>query len=152
MHANPYAAPESMSSPAAEVGASGRKLFTPNQVALAAFLGAPLGGSIVLAINFARLGKGAAAMTAMALGAAASTVILALAMMVTLPTGAGGLLGLAYALAMRAVAQRLQGEAIEAHTNSGGASASAWAAAGIALAALLLQFVVLLTVLVVFAV
>jgi hypothetical protein len=147
MEINPYAAPESFAAAApVVVQARGKKLHTENHVALAAFLGSPLAGSIVLAINFARLGRQAAALGSLLLGTLATVVLFGLAFAVPLPNGAGVLLGLGYAMLMRLIAKRLQGEELAAHVKAGGAIASAWSAVGISIIAFVALFAAIVAV------
>src|SRR4051794_29739018 len=59
-------------------------LYSANLVALAAFLGGPVGGSVVMAFNFVRLGRTAAAVGIVALGAVAAVGLVALAFVLPL--------------------------------------------------------------------
>jgi hypothetical protein len=110
-------------------------LYSANQVALATFLGAPLGGAVVLALNERRLFRPRAAVIAIVLGVVASAALLGLAFL--LPSGApSGPIGLLPILVVRGIAQRRQRALVDAHVASGGKRASSWAAAGIGLACL----------------
>jgi hypothetical protein len=107
-------------------------LYTPNQVALAAFLGTALGGSVVLALNERRLGRQQAALVSVLLGLLATAVFIGLAFV--LPKNfPGAPLGLVPLIAMAAIARKRQGAFVQAHIAAGGKRASTWAAAGIGL-------------------
>jgi hypothetical protein len=107
-------------------------LYTPNQVALAAFLGTALGGSVVLAMNERRLGRRQAAVVSILLGllATALTVGLAFVLPKNFP---GAPMGLVPLLVLRGIAQKRQRAFVDAHIAAGGKRASTWAAAGIGL-------------------
>ena len=97
---------------------------------LASFLGAPLAGAILLAINEQRLGrpKGVLAALAFGFGLTALVVGLAFALPDNFPGLPISLLGMG---AIRAVAQVKQAEQITRHLQWGGRKGSGWAAAGI---------------------
>jgi hypothetical protein len=153
MELNPYASPESFVGALPDVAqARGKRLYTENHVALAAFLGSPLAGSMVLAVNFARLGRQTAALGSLLLGTLATVVLFALATVLPLPSGSGVLLGLGYAFLMRLIAKRVQGEELAAHVKTGGAIASGWSAAGISIVALVAQVAVIVALVVGFGI
>jgi hypothetical protein len=115
-------------------------LYTPNQVALAAFLGTALGGTVVLALNERRLGRQRAAVVSVLLGVLATVVILGLAFV--LPKNfPGAPLGLLPLLVLRGIAQKRQRAFVDAHIAAGGKRASSWAAAGIGLLSVTAAFV-----------
>jgi hypothetical protein len=103
-------------------------------VVWATFFGSPISGGIVLAINFARLGRRAAAWTTVLLAAAATTALFAVAFAipddVRVPNAAYWLPQL---VVMYLVAVCTQGGAIDRHTLQGGHLASAWWSVGIGL-------------------
>jgi hypothetical protein len=107
-------------------------LYTPGQMVLAAFLGAPIAGSVLLAINEQRLGRPKGVLTALAFGFAMTALLVAVG--VVLGDKAPGLpLSLAGIGAVRAFAQMKQADAIAKHLQWGGRKGSGWAAAGIGL-------------------
>jgi DNA-directed RNA polymerase subunit RPC12/RpoP len=114
------------------------RLYSTRQIAVAAFLGGPLGGFLLVAINYARLRRAAAAWGMVAVG------ILATAALVFfpdrfLPERAGWLVvGLPGLVATVAVAHMLQGAAFQQHIQRGGRPASPWGVAGVGLASLVL--------------
>src|SRR5437588_3863440 len=61
------------------------KLYTPRQVGMAAFLGAPLGGAVLIAVNYARLGNRKGARIAIVLGFAATAALIGLALWLPIP-------------------------------------------------------------------
>jgi hypothetical protein len=136
---SPYAPPGAWSShssyppapPAPIAGPNaGTVLYTPNQILLATFLGAPLAGSILMAINEQRLGRPRGVITAVAIGIGFTMVVLGLAFV--LPDNFPGLpLSLLGMGALRGVVQMKQAGEIAKHLQWGGRKGSSWAAAGI---------------------
>ncbi len=107
-------------------------LYSVRSVTLGAVLGSLLAGGIVMAINYKRLGQGAAAIHAVLWSAVATAAIIAVGIMVPdeahIPNAAffvPQIIGMYY------VAKSLQGSAVEAHRREGGSLASSWGAAGI---------------------
>jgi hypothetical protein len=135
---SPYAPPATApfgAAPAIGLPGANVVLYKPSHVALATFLGTPLGGSIVLALNERRLGRKQSAVIALLVGVvtAAALVGLAFALPKNVP---GAPLGIAAIVAMRFWAQKRQAAVVSAHHTAGGKIGSAWAAAGIGLASL----------------
>lgn len=125
----PYAPP---ASPHAEVSGptASTVLYTPGQIMLATFLGAPLAGAVLLAVNEQRLGRPKGVLWALALGFALTILVVGVA--VALPDNVPGLpLSLLGMGALRAVAHMKQAEAVTRHLHWGGRKGSSWAAAGI---------------------
>jgi hypothetical protein len=115
-----------------EVRRPGYKLFSPGSIARVAFLAGPVGAFILLALNFWRMGKRGAAWTTIALGLLTLGVLVVI--IIALPESVPSfLIGLPLFLALWIAARALQGDAYEAHQRAGGATASGWVAAGIAL-------------------
>jgi hypothetical protein len=135
---SPYAPPATApfgGAPAIGLPGADVVLYTPNHVALATFLGTPLGGSIVLALNERRLGRGRSAVVALLVGVVTAAALIGIAF--ALPKDVPGApLGLVPILAMRFWAQKRQAAVVSAHHTAGGKIGSAWAAAGIGLASL----------------
>jgi hypothetical protein len=114
------------------------KLFDANAVALATFLGSPVAGSILMAINYKRLGKGGNAAAAVLLGVVSTAAAIALGYFI--PATYTTAVAVVLVVAMRAVAQALQGPSVEQHVRQGGALSSKWAASGVGLVFLVLIF------------
>ena len=115
-------------------------LYSANQVALATFLGTPLGGSVIMAINERRLGRPQAAVLAVVLGALASAVLVGIGFL--LPDGAPTApLGLVTVVGLRLIAHKRQHAIVDAHTIAGGKRGSGWAAAGIGIASAIVVLV-----------
>jgi hypothetical protein len=115
----------------------GYRLYSVNAVALATFLGSPLAGAVVMAINYARLGRGGSARMAVVLGLIGTAAVFAIAFV--LPDKVPNVvIWLPQLLGMQAIAKALQGPAIEDHARRDGRAASNWKAAGIGMLGLLL--------------
>ena len=111
-------------------------LFDRRAVWVATFFGQPLGGSILIAINYLRLGEGAtvAAFTILVGLVATGLVMLFVSF---LPWGQVALiLDAMILLFTMKYAKAIQGSSIEEHKRRGGRLASLWAALGIGVAAL----------------
>lgn len=106
---------------------TGEALFDAPSVAIAAFLGSPVAGGTIMAINFSRTGQSQQALIAVA-GTLALTVAMVL---LQTPKVISLAVSLGVAFALSTVAERLQGPAIAAHRQRGGRIVSRWAAAGI---------------------
>src|SRR5258708_4459455 len=95
------------------------KLFSVAQITLAAFLGSPIAGCLLLARNYRELGKGGAAWQALFAGTASSILVFLLAF--CLPENFPNMaLPFAYCFGLRQLAKYLQGEAIYNHFMTGG--------------------------------
>jgi hypothetical protein len=113
------------------------KLFSPGHVAWAAFLGAPLAGCVVMAVNYWRVGKPRAAWVALLCGGVATLALLGVGFVVP-DRFPNFIIPAAYTFAMLQVAKSLQGATFDQHIASGGRKASAWAATGVAVVCLLI--------------
>jgi len=107
------------------------RLYSPNQVALAALIGSPLAASWLMAANFGLLGRGWERRVSWFVGAAATLlvfVVLALAsdeqpfLLAVVPV--------AYALGARELTRFLQGAEIERVRAAGGIAESWWLVLG----------------------
>jgi hypothetical protein len=107
------------------------KLFDANAVAIATFLGSPVAGSILMAINYRRLGKGGSAAVAVVLGVVSTAAAVVLGYFV--PTTFTTAVAVILVVTMRSVAQALQGSAVKQHVGHGGSLGSKWAASGVGL-------------------
>ena len=109
-------------------------LFDSSSVGLAAFLGSPLAGAILMAVNYRRLGMGSQAVVAVPAGLAVTALGGLLANLVPNALATG--IGVGIILAMKSVAQSLQGADVTRHVSQGGKLASRWVASGIGLVSL----------------
>jgi hypothetical protein len=114
------------------------KLYSPGQVAGVTFLLGPVGGFLLMALNYHRLGKGLAAGATLVVGFVTIVALLALAFAMpdSFPTV---LLGLPVFLVLWVAAKVLQGGAYDAHLRVGGEKASTLAAVGIGVLGLALH-------------
>jgi hypothetical protein len=110
------------------------KLYSVRSIVLATFLGSPLAGGIVMALNYRRLGLPAKAMHSAIWSAVATAALIAIAIGMPDDIKIPNMLFLiAQVLAMFIVATKLQGANLSSHQFHGGRLASAWGAAGIAI-------------------
>jgi hypothetical protein len=110
------------------------KLYTPRQVAMAAFLGAPLGGAILIALNYARLGNRSGARIAIVLGCAATVVLIGLTLWLPISKSFPRVaLPMLIAWAIAGISEWLQGHARAAQRAVGATTPATWAAAAIGL-------------------
>jgi hypothetical protein len=98
------------------------RLFNANAVALAAFICSPLGGAILIAVNYGRLGKAGKGALAILFGSMATA--LPILIQWNWKTPAGSLVSLAlgflFFLCTWQIAHEIHGEAIEEHIARGG--------------------------------
>jgi len=121
-------------------------LYTSKHVALATFLGTPLGGAVVMALNEHRLGRASAAITTLLAGLVATGFLFTIGFLLPdsfprLPISIGPL------LVMAAVAKSRQGALVAQHFAANGKHGSGWAAAGIGVLSLIAVLVPLVGVL-----
>ncbi|MCA9034147.1 MAG: hypothetical protein KDA91_03400 [Planctomycetaceae bacterium] len=112
------------------------KLHSPGGVVWATFLGAPLAAGIVMALNYARAGRGENVWKAIAGGVAASIVLLGLVFAIPdeiLDKIPNAVFYVPQLLIVSAVAKKLQGRLVEEHVARGGELVSGWRSAGIGL-------------------
>jgi hypothetical protein len=122
---NPYAFATSSSEPQIPT----YKLYDSGAVALASFLGGPVPGTILMALNYRRLGRPNHAVLAGLAGV--SALVGAVLLGNLLPHGTTTGLGIGLSVATWRTAQTLQGHDIDQHINRGGQLASRWAGTGI---------------------
>lgn len=149
MNHNPYTPPGARVEDAAEVAAragSTARLYTPGQIALAAFVGSPLAAAWFAAANFKALAQPVVAKRTMYLGV--GMLILVLAISFVLPDSLpNSVLPIAYALGIRYAAEPYFKAPIRDHVASGGKLGSWWKVVGISLlVSLTLVLVVVLVV------
>lgn len=146
---NPYAPPQVQPyggyagyGPAAPLAT---RLYTPGHVSLATFLGTPLAGSVIMAMNENRLGRKGTAVKTVLAGIAGTIVLLIISF--ALPDNFPAFpINIVTLLLMGWIARSRQGATVARHIAAGGRPASGWAAAGIALLCLFVTIVPLVAV------
>jgi hypothetical protein len=122
---NPYASPTNESAALPRI-----TLYSPGHIAWATFLGAPIAGCVLLALNYKRFGDATSATLALIFGLIGTVVLLAIAFV--LPDNfPNSVLPAAYTFGMFQCAKSLQGDALEHRLANGATKGSGWAAAGI---------------------
>ena len=110
------------------------RLYSPRQIGLAAFIGSPVAACWCFARNYQQLGNSISAQKWLIWGGGGSFVFIVLLCLIP---GAQRLphyiIPLAYSLALREVAKRIQGDAVVQHVSAGGRLASWWLVVGISL-------------------
>ena len=141
MQQNPFAPPSELADvQGARTATSGNfvgvRVYSPNQVALATFIGSPIASAWLIGANFVAFGNSGAARKAW-LWAGLTTAAI---------TGVGALLpdgvptspiAIAYTLVARHLAEKFQARDIAAVLTGGGSQYSSWRAAGLGLVSLL---------------
>ena len=114
--------------------ARGVKLHSGYSVLIATFLGSPMAGCIVMAINFFRLGMKRQGWLTLLGGLGATGLLIAAACAVPDSWHGSNIAFLALQMGgMSFAANKLQGGILKEHTDAGGVLASRWKAAGIGL-------------------
>lgn len=134
---NPYAPPASESAALPRI-----VIYSPGHVAWATFLGAPIAGCVLLALNYRRFGNATAASFALMAGFVGTVVVLAIAFV--LPENFPSfVLPAAYTFGMYQSVKSLQGRT-SAHLLANGAiKGSGWVATGVGILSLILTIVAL---------
>ena len=114
------------------------RLYTPAQIATASLLGGPLPACWFVAQNAKRLLRPSQRSTWLAVGIGATLLLLILVLFVLPDSFPPYILPIAYTVALREVARRVQGEAISSHRAAGGAVGSWWAVVGLGVSGLAL--------------
>jgi hypothetical protein len=122
---NPYAFAASSSEPQIPT----YKLYDSGAVALASFLGGPIPGTILMALNYRRLGRPNHALLAIMAGW--SAFLGAVLLGNVLPHGTTTGIGIGLSAATWRTAQTLQGHDIDQHINRGGQVGTRWVGTGI---------------------
>ena len=119
------------------------KLYADRSVFTATFLGGPLGGAAIIALNYRALGDDQSFRRSVIIGFIASVAILgACSQLPDSASRSGAGIPIIIAASAQMLAKRLQGDAIAKHTALGGELASGWLAAGVGLLSLLLTLAV----------
>lgn len=124
---NPYAPPASdvdAPVPPTPEGTFPGLLFSPRQIAIAAFFGTPMAGIYLLQANYRVMGSPAAANKVSALGLLVSAALLA--MLMRFPTSPSLGVNIFAATLLSWIAERTQGEKFRRHVDTGGARGSNW--------------------------
>jgi hypothetical protein len=113
------------------------RLYTPSQIGLATFLGAPLAAGWLMARNYRALEEKKKAKRCLIYAALGTTVVMALAFVLpeNFPNSA---LPIGYTIGIMQIAKQTQGAMIDAHSARGGSAGSWWAAVGIGILSLLI--------------
>jgi hypothetical protein len=124
------------------------RLFAPNAVGLAAFLCSPLGGTILLAVNYVRMGKPRKGVLAVLYGAIASSLLILIRwhahnLFASLFVAA---LAILFFLCTWQIATEIQGQAVEEHVAAGGQLASLPAALFVGIATLAAVLAIIYTI------
>lgn len=109
-------------------------MYSARQVAFATFLGGPLGGGWLMAVNYKRLAEPAKMRWAIGLSVLAMAALIAIGFAVG--NQAAWVLALLPILAMRELAKALQGAAYSRHVAAGGSRGSSWRVAGVGVVSL----------------
>ena len=117
------------------------KLYTINQGVFATFFGGPLGGALLLAQNYKQLNAPQYAHLSVVLGLLATVALFPIALV--LPERVSNVaLPMAYTIAFRIMAERLQGKEVKSRMTAGVERHSWWRAVGISLSTLIVTLVV----------
>jgi hypothetical protein len=128
---------EGSSTPSA-AGKPASDLYDSRAVALATFLGTPVAGGILMALNYRRLGWPGTAVKTM-FAAIVGTALLILVGW-NIPQGLDSIIAIGVMFAMKAIARSLQGSTIAEHVEGGGKLASMWGACWVGLTSLAVLF------------
>jgi hypothetical protein len=110
------------------------KLFDSTSIALATFLGSPVAGTGLIALNYRRLGKDRSAATAFVIGIAATGLALGFGSFI--PSYATSAVAVGLFVATWNASKSLQAATIGSHVQHGGRLGSRWVASGIGLCVL----------------
>jgi hypothetical protein len=111
------------------------RLYDVGAVFLAAFLGSPLAGTVLIASNYRKLGQGGNGILALILGAAASAGLILLGLK---STQSPAIASIVLLVCTGLAARELQGNAINTHVAWGGQLFSKWRAVGVGIVTSLL--------------
>jgi hypothetical protein len=106
------------------------KLYTINQGVLATFLGGPLGGAIIIAQNYKQFGSPQSAKRAIVVGVLATCALVPIVLILPESTP-NAVLPVAYSIAFRLLAERLQGAELKLRIEAGTERQSWWRTLGV---------------------
>lgn len=137
---NPFAAPVHVEGPITALERTERpyyELYSLWSVVLATFIGSLIAGSVLLAINYRRIGRAGAGRTAIAIGAIATLAVIIVTQLMPdqVPSALSTFPQL---VVVYLIATRLQGDILEQHERAFGPLSSPWGALGIGLIFLIL--------------
>lgn len=150
MEHNPYAPPKAAvdglgAASAGGVPAPVEVLYSPNQIAVATFLGTPIAAAWLAARNFRAMGQAQEVGRTWGFGILLTVVVFAVS--TVLPDRVpNSVLPVAYCLALRALAESKFKSVIDAHISAGGSLGSWWRVVGIGILCLLIVVVVMIAV------
>jgi hypothetical protein len=116
----------------------GFTLASPGQAGWAAFLGGPIAGWLLIARNYAQMGRTGARWAAILAGVVVTAIAIAVAFALPDAKGTNLLPSLALGILTYLCAQMLQGTQFHEHTGRGGAKVSGWVVAGYILVGIVL--------------
>jgi uncharacterized membrane protein HdeD (DUF308 family) len=122
------------------------KLFSLMGIVLGTFFGAPMGGALLLALNYRRMEKSKLFWPTLICGALATAALVTAGFFLP-PRFPGTAINIVLLFIVHAIAKHLQGGEILMHQSRGGAIASNWLAVGIGLLTLTGVFIVVCAVL-----
>ncbi len=112
------------------------RLFSQEQVQIATFLGSLLAGSILMVINYERMGQRAKSIQCLILGAISTIILLVFAY--SLPNNLGIWVAIASMFLVKKYYGKFQISLFKQHLLNGGKQASWWTAVGIGLLVLVI--------------
>jgi hypothetical protein len=113
--------------------------YATKQIAVATFLGGPLAGCWLLALNYRLFKQSGNALFSIVGGMLATIAVLAVSLVLP-PWLPKIVLPVAYSLAMRGLAQSLQGSSLDEHIRNGGRVGSWWIVVGISVLCIAIMF------------
>jgi hypothetical protein len=118
------------------------RLFDADAVGLAAFICMPLAGTILMAVNYVRLGKTGKGVLAVIFGliATALTILIKWNWNTALGSFCSSALGILFFICTWQIAIKVQSKAVEEHTSRGGQLGSRWTAFFVGIATLTVLF------------
>jgi hypothetical protein len=118
------------------------RLFSPAQITVASLIGGPLPACLLIAHNYRKLGEHRLRLWWAFGGVIGEIVVLAVVLIVTPDRLPPYVLPIAYSIAFRETAKRLQGAAIKQHREAGGRLGSWSVVIGLGVLGLILVFAV----------
>jgi hypothetical protein len=110
------------------------RLYSPQQIFLAAMIGSPVAASWCFARNYRQLGDSGSAQKWLIWGGGGSFILIVLFCMLPFAERFPHyILPLAYSVVLQEVAKRIQGDAVAQHISAGGRLVSWWNVVGISL-------------------
>lgn len=130
---NPYAAP--ISGRSVEATSDTARTLSPlhpvGSIGLAAYFGGPLGGAIMMSLNYRKLGRRTEAFQCLLIGFIATSAIVAAALLLPLPTYLGTAVAIIIATGVQKLAQRSFASEWEAMERRDVKPVTRWVGAGV---------------------